>query len=103
MVHLSTIRLSAAVGGSITLTWSEFGVCPLPELDKIVVLPLDLQFSSMPSGPTTIEQDTNDRIVVRCGPVRKLLIRPETYQVRFVNELLRVFLFPIISSTCRMP
>ncbi|KAG8949172.1 hypothetical protein FRC04_008970 [Tulasnella sp. 424] len=34
----------------------------------------------MPSGLTTIEKDGNDKIVVRCGPFRKLLIRPETYQ-----------------------
>ncbi|KAG8920282.1 hypothetical protein FRC00_010237 [Tulasnella sp. 408] len=34
----------------------------------------------MPNDPITTKEDRNDRIVVRCGPVRKLLIRPKTYQ-----------------------
>ncbi|KAG8933237.1 hypothetical protein FRC01_010226 [Tulasnella sp. 417] len=51
----------------------------------------------MPDGSTTSQEDSNDRIVVRCGPVRKLLIRPDTYQdaLKLVSE---AFILPELTS-----
>ncbi|KAG8895811.1 hypothetical protein FRC00_006876 [Tulasnella sp. 408] len=42
----------------------------------------------MSSSSATSQEDSNDRIVIRCGPVRKLIIRPETYQdaLKLVSE-----------------
>ncbi|KAG9051623.1 hypothetical protein FS837_000010 [Tulasnella sp. UAMH 9824] len=42
----------------------------------------------MSSDSTTPQEDSNDRMVIRCGPVRKLLIRPETYQnaLKLISE-----------------
>ncbi|KAG9051621.1 hypothetical protein FS837_000008 [Tulasnella sp. UAMH 9824] len=45
----------------------------------------------MPSSSIATKESSNDRIVVRCGPVRKLLIRPKTHQDA-LNLVLKTFI-----------